>query len=144
METNTKQIGTIVYYNKQSKHGELQIQGKIHSFSLGNLVYPKEHESLLIKGSEVSVTFEENTIRVISLVDKSKLKNRTVYAMLALLLGMLGIHDFYIGKTTEGLIKLLLNIFLCWTIIVPVIIFFITIIEAFIIDKDKQGYPLYW
>lgn len=40
-------------------------------------------------------------------------RSRGVAALLAILLGYLGIHYFYIGKNTAGIICLLLSIFSC-------------------------------
>ena len=50
-------------------------------------------------------------------------KSRIVAAVLAFLLGGLGIHKFYLGKTTEGILMLVF----CWTYI-PAIIAFVDFI----------------
>ncbi|GAQ23915.1 hypothetical protein DEIGR_400048 [Deinococcus grandis] len=47
----------------------------------------------------------------------SQQKNVTVYVLLALLLGGLGVHHFYLGRTTPGLLHLLL----CWTLVPSVL-----------------------
>jgi hypothetical protein len=46
-------------------------------------------------------------------------KSRGVYAILAILLGAIGIHYFYVNKTTAGLITILLSIVTCggWELI---------------------------
>lgn len=41
------------------------------------------------------------------------MKNKTVAAVLAIFVGGLGIHKFYLGKTFQGIIYLLF----CWTCI---------------------------
>lgn len=58
------------------------------------------------------------------------IKSKTTAGLLALFLGGLGLQWFYLGKTARGLIYLLLGLFFCWTVAVPVIIAFICIIEA--------------
>lgn len=44
-------------------------------------------------------------------------KNRTVAALLAILLGWIGIHKFYLGQNNTGIIYLLF----CWTFIPAVL-----------------------
>ena len=56
----------------------------------------------------------------------------TVYILLALFLGGIGAHDFYVGKTGKGLIKLAF----CWTGI-PSIIAVFNIIGALM---NKQNF----
>ncbi|GHG31750.1 TM2 domain-containing protein [Deinococcus indicus] len=43
----------------------------------------------------------------------SQKKDKTTYLILALLLGGLGVHQFYVGNTTAGVLYLLF----CWTFI---------------------------
>jgi len=52
-------------------------------------------------------------------------RNRTVAALFALLLGWMGVHKFYLGQTTQGVLYLLF----CWTG-VPLII---AIIESIVL-----------
>lgn len=56
--------------------------------------------------------------------------NRLVYALLAFFLGDLGIHHFYAGDSARGVKYLLLSIFLSWTIIVPIVIWFKCIFQG--------------
>lgn len=60
------------------------------------------------------------------------MKNKIVAALLAIFLGGLGIHKFYLGKTTAGIIYLVLS----WTVI-PSIIGFIEGILLLIQDEEK-------
>ena len=41
-------------------------------------------------------------------------KNKTVYGILAILLGALGIHKFYVGDTKNGIIHLAIFLCLIW------------------------------
>ncbi|MDE6049058.1 MAG: TM2 domain-containing protein [Paramuribaculum sp.] len=43
-------------------------------------------------------------------------KSRGIAALLAILLGGLGIHYFYLGKTTGGIVFLLISLFTCGTV----------------------------
>ena len=43
----------------------------------------------------------------------SQKKDTTVYVLLAIFLGGLGIHHFYLGRTTPGIVHLVL----CWTLV---------------------------
>lgn len=43
-------------------------------------------------------------------------KSRGIAAILAILLGSLGIHYFYLGKTTGGIVFLLISLFSCGSI----------------------------
>lgn len=56
----------------------------------------------------------------------------TVYILLALFLGGIGAHDFYVGKTGKGLIKLVF----CWTGI-PAFVAIFNIIGALM---NKQNF----
>ncbi len=51
------------------------------------------------------------------------MKNKTTAAILAFLLGGLGVHKFYLGKTMQGLLYLVF----CWTFI-PALIAFVEFI----------------
>jgi len=63
---------------------------------------------------------------------KSKKKDKLVAALLAIILGDLGIHKFYIGETVKGVIYL----FFCWTAI-PAIIGIIEGIDYLIISEEE-------
>lgn len=56
--------------------------------------------------------------------------NKVVACLLALFLGCLGVHKFYLGQTAWGLIYLLVFIFFFWTLFVPVIISVVCLVEG--------------
>ena len=66
-------------------------------------------------------------------------KSRVVYVLLGFFLGMLGIHNFYAGFTGRAIAQLLLNIFLFWTGIVPLVICIWIIVEICTVTTDAQG-----
>lgn len=60
------------------------------------------------------------------------MKNRLVAALLALFLGGLGIHKFYLGQTFKGFLYLIFF----WTVIPAIIAFFEAIILLVMSDAD--------
>jgi TM2 domain-containing membrane protein YozV len=46
----------------------------------------------------------------------SQESKKTVAGILAILLGSLGIHKFYLGYTTAGIIMIVISIFTCFTV----------------------------
>ena len=69
-------------------------------------------------------------------------KNKIVAALLALFLGGLGIHKFYLGKTTAGIIMLLCGT-IGWFLVLPgvvntIIAFIEFIIYLVISDEDFE------
>lgn len=73
-------------------------------------------------------------------------KNKTVAGILAILLGQLGIHNFYLGYTKKALIQLLVTLLLSWTFVAPMGMWVWAIIEAVQIFQgkidDANGVPL--
>lgn len=64
-------------------------------------------------------------------------KSRLAYILLALFLGLLGVHNFYAGYVGRGLAQLFLLLFGIGVVINP----FWVIIEMIIITKDADGVP---
>jgi len=73
-------------------------------------------------------------------------KSKVVAGLLAIFLGSLGIHKFYLGKTTPGIIHLLLGIFGWWLFILPgfanMVIAFIEGI-IYLTKSDAEFYETY-
>jgi len=69
------------------------------------------------------------------------MKDKTIAAILALFLGGLGVHKFYLGKNMPGILYFIF----CWTLI-PALLAFIDAIRLFMMDekefalKYNQGY----
>lgn len=75
-----------------------------------------------------------------------KMKSKTTAGVLAIVLGQLGIHNFYLGYTKRAVIQLLATLFFSWTTIVPILIWAWAIYEGVQILSGKvvdvNGNPL--
>ena len=74
------------------------------------------------------------------------MKSKIAAGVLAIVLGQLGIHNFYLGYYLKGIIQLLATILLCWTVIAPLAVWAWAIFEAVQIFTDNvvdaKGNPL--
>lgn len=66
--------------------------------------------------------------------------NKLVAGLLAILLGWLGIHKFYLGQTGMGVAYLLLMVLFWWTMVIPIVLSIVGIVEgvAYLSLSDKQ------
>lgn len=64
-------------------------------------------------------------------------KSRVVYILLALFLGGLGIHNFYAGYTTKGVIQLLISLLSLGFL--SLIVWIWCIIEIITVKQDAKG-----
>lgn len=74
-------------------------------------------------------------------------KSKMVAGLLAIFVGPLGIHNFYLGYTTNGIIQLLLSTVGAFVFVGPFVAWIWAIVEAVQIftgkiDKDAQGHYL--
>ena len=67
------------------------------------------------------------------------LKSRGVYVLLALLLGGLGIHNFYAGRFGCAIAQLLITLLTGWLIIPLLIVGLWALIEACIVTTDGEN-----
>ena len=68
-------------------------------------------------------------------------KSRTVYIVLAIFFGGLGIHNFYAGRFTQGAIQLAITLLLGWLVIPWLAVEVWSLIECFTITADGKGVP---
>ena len=75
-----------------------------------------------------------------------KRKNRTVYILLALFIGNLGVHNFYAGRNTIAIIQLVINLCsLCTILLLPLFLiihlglFVRRVVEMVTVTKDSNG-----
>lgn len=70
-------------------------------------------------------------------------KSQVVYCVLALFLGHLGVHNFYIGRWKQGLGQLLLTLTCPFTIFFGVIVaYFWGVLNIFLVRTDGEKRPL--
>ena len=70
-------------------------------------------------------------------------KSRIVYIVLGIFLGGLGVHNFYAGYNSRGVIQLLITLILGWWLVVPWIgVVIWNIVEICTVDKDANSVPM--
>ncbi len=107
--------------------------GQRYPFSIGDWNQPRPPQS----GELVDFQAEEGkAVGVYRIAGGSALsgeKNKIVAALLALFLGGLGIHKFYLGKPTAGIIMLLASIFGFILLFIPTFVIGVIAFIEFII-----------
>lgn len=66
-------------------------------------------------------------------------QSRLVYILLALFLGGLGIHNFYVGRNGPGAAQLILTLIGCLIYVTLPVVFIWVIIEIITVDRDGKG-----
>lgn len=93
---------------------------------------PQQEKNKMSNEQLQNEILKEQLSQLKSMKEDSNKPSLMVYILLALFLGGIGAHDFYVGKTGKGLIKLAF----CWTGI-PSIIALFNIIGALM---NKQNF----
>jgi TM2 domain-containing membrane protein YozV len=68
-------------------------------------------------------------------------RSRMTYILLGLFFGCLGIHNFYAGYTTRGVIQLVITLLLGWIIVGVVVTGLWSIVEICTVREDALGHP---
>ncbi len=69
-------------------------------------------------------------------------KERVVYVILGIFLGVFGVHNFFAGYTKSAVAQLLITILLGWVIGIGFLITFIwSIVDVVTIAQDADGVP---
>jgi len=69
-------------------------------------------------------------------------KSRTIYIILGLLVGILGIHNFYANRKAQGAAQLIFFLMFFWTIIVPFTLIVWSIVDVITVNEDGDGIPM--
>ncbi len=65
-------------------------------------------------------------------------KSKLAAGLLAIFVGSLGVHSFYLGYTKKGIIQLVLSVILSWTVVAPIAVEVWAIIDAVNILTGKM------
>jgi len=68
-------------------------------------------------------------------------KDRVVYVLLGVLLGMLGIHNFYAGYIAKAVSQLLITLLLGWLVVPLFAVAIWVLVEVCSVSQDSQGKP---
>lgn len=93
----------------------------------------KENDNLS-SGININVSNNQTSAQPMYIANNTKAVNKIIYCLLAFFLGTFGIHKFYAGKISTGI----LFIFFCWTGI-PTFIAFIDFIIGLCKKADVNG-----
>ena len=69
-------------------------------------------------------------------------KSRVAYILLGIFLGGLGVHNFYAGYTSKGIIQLLITLLVGWLVLPAIGVGIWVIIELCTVTTDAQGNPM--
>ena len=94
----------------------------------------KKNEENVNSGININVSNSQNIGQPIYVANNTKAVNKVIYCLLTFFFGGIGIHKFYAGKTSSGILYL----FFCWTFI-PGFIAFIELITALCKKADANG-----
>lgn len=103
--------------------------------SCGGTMQPEENGMYAVceycgAKQEIQTSQNISANSVLTTTKNTSIKSKTTAGLLAIFLGVFGIHNFYLGYTTKGIIQLLLTLILCWTYFFPIIVWIWTIFEA--------------
>jgi TM2 domain-containing membrane protein YozV len=133
--------GKILAYDDNTGSGLISgDDGARYSFVRGAL----QGKRFVIAGQDVDFEIKDNTGVNIFIVKGaySGEKSKVVAGLLALFLGMLGIHKFYLGQKTSGIIYLICGT-IGWLLVVPaLIVAVLSLIDGitYLTQSDEEFY----
>ena len=135
--------GTVLKFDKQTSIGLISASdGNRYEFKGENI---QSNFDALKTGSSVDFQIDDDNAVQIYLLHASKgndEKSKIVAGLLAIFLGGLGIHKFYLGYTKTGIIFLLIGVFGFILLLIPtIIISIIALIEGIIyLTKSDESF----
>lgn len=72
-------------------------------------------------------------------VNSKQTRSRLAYIIIAIFLGALGIHNFYAGRTSQGVIQLLATILTGWLVIPLLAVWIWVLVEICTVTTDGDG-----
>ena len=95
---------------------------------------------------------QENPVKISAVIESSQEasaplvvkipKSRSIYIVLGLLFGCLGVHNIYAKRNNVGAVQLIFFLMFFWTLIVPAILIVWSVIEIFRVKVDGNGIPM--
>jgi len=135
--------GTVLKFDKQTSSGLITASdGNRYEFKGENI---QSNFDALKTGVLVDFQIDDNNAVQIYLLNASKgndEKSKIVAGLLAIFLGGLGIHKFYLGYTKTGIVFLLISVFGFILLLIPnIIISIIALIEGIIyLTKSDESF----
>ncbi len=80
--------------------------------------------------------------RTIKAAPSTSPKVRVIYQILAVVLGALGIHNFYAGYHEKGAIQLCATVLLGWMVLPLLIVWVWALVEVFTVTTEANGVPM--
>lgn len=122
--------GDILLYNKKVMAGLISgDDGVRYEFATADWLSKRKP----IQGVRVDFDTEGKVAQKIMLLQRrTAVANKWTYIFLAVILGWMGAHNFYVGKTAEGWI----DVFFFWTG-APLIMAVLGILEVLFMGRDK-------
>lgn len=135
--------GNILEYSQHQDTGIISGQdGNRYNFSRSNI----RTGSAPLKGALVDFEPSEGVATdIVYIITKgTSSTSRAVYIILALFFGLLGVHNFYAGRTTWGIILLLNTLLLTWFLVGAnlAVAAIIILIEIIGVSTDGKGRPM--
>jgi TM2 domain-containing membrane protein YozV len=133
--------GRVLSYDEMTGAGLISgDDGLRYEFSRGAL---QGGAARALPGAEVDFQLDNGAaVGVFVIAPSSSDKNRIVAALLALFLGHLGVHKFYLGKTNAGVIMLVCGT-IGWILILPGLINMLIAFIEFVIYLVKSDQDFY-
>ena len=90
-------------------------------------------------GAVSSVSLQASGKAFVQPRSEDRSRSRIVYTLLGVFFGILGIHNFYAGRTYRGLWQLLITLFTGWFVFPLLAVWVWSIVDICVISTDGDG-----